>query len=505
MEINLLINDNISHDLKADNNLLIRDLKLSVLFDVISGGDSELYKICSQVLLNPSTKDTEILKRQAVLRDGIAHTEQFQSIYRSALGAAQKVKEYEDAVKHQYNYVIPVPKKILTQVETAFTILEYLGEIKNSVNQIKNPESERLSSFCHWFTGKYTKDYIDEVRNILQSLTVLKKTDAITIGAHIGKGLKLTDMTLHRILINEALPQEKKGLLLFGHKSENVDEIKIDNITIENEVREMIDVGLTWVLKAVSDFNYSVKYLLEQLKFQFGFYCGGLNLHKYLSERKISICFPEFTDTCNCLSVSTLSDLFLVIKEGLAVTNSLSYRDKSNWIITGVNQGGKTTFLRSIGIAQFLAQSGYFVAAEQYKCNLYQGIFTHFPEEEDTAIKHGLLEQELLKLSDIITCITPGSLLLLNETFATTTDYDAAYLAEELLAGIRGSNITCLYVTHNYEFSYRLYRDNRTEDVFLRADRADDGTRSFRLIEGEPRKTGHALDLYREVMGSEVC
>jgi DNA mismatch repair ATPase MutS len=200
-----------------------------------------------------------------------------------------------------------------------------------------------------------------------------------------------------------------------------------------------------------------------------------------------------------------LSDLFLVIKDGLAVTNSLSYRDKSNWIITGVNQGGKTTFLRSIGIAQFLAQSGYFVAAEQYKCNLYQGIFTHFPEEEDTAIKLGLLEQELLKLSDIITCITPGSLLLLNETFATTTDYDAAYLAEELLAGIRDSNITCLYVTHNYEFSYRLYRENRTEDVFLRADRADDGTRSFRLIEGEPRKTGHALDLYREVMGSEVC
>lgn len=500
MEINLITTDNTSNNTKADNSLLIRDLKLSALLDVITGGDKELYKICSQVLLDPSTKITEILKRQTVLQDGISHAEQFQSVYRSALQAAQKIKDYEDAAKHQYNYVIPVPKKILTQVETALTALEYLEVIRSSITQINNPESETLSSFCLAFTEQYTDNYISEVRYLLQSLTVLKKTDAISIGAHIGKGMKMTDMTLHNICPKEALSQEKKGLFSFAYKTQNAYEIKIDNITIENEVREMIDVGLTWVLKAVSNFNYSVKHLLEQLKFQFGFYCGGLNLYRYLWEQKISICFPKFTDTCNRLAISALSDLFLVIKDGSAVTNSFSYKDKSNWIITGVNQGGKTTFLRSIGTAQLLAQGGYFVAAKQYVCNVYQKVFTHFPEEEDAAAKHGLLEQELLKLSDIITDITPGSLLLLNETFATTTDYDAAYLAEELLNGIKESNITCLYVTHNYEFSYRLYRKNRPEDVFLRADRADDGTRSFCLREGEPIKTGHALDLYREVM-----
>ncbi len=500
MEIELITTGNTYQRPRTDSKTLLRDLKLDPLLAVMAEEDTELLRICRQMLLQPSTRKKEIMKRQTVLQDGITHTELFHTIYQSALEALKRIKAFDVNASQKYNYVIPVPQKILSQAEIAFTALEYLEKIRGSIRKEDNFTSEAFSSFCGEFTAYYTESFIREVRTLLHSLTVLKKTDAISIGIHLGKGLKMTDLTLHRFLSDESPAEEKKRVLPFIHKAEGSYEIKIENTTIENKVREMVDASLTWILKTISDFNHSAIHLLEQLKFQFGFYCGGINLYKYLSERKINICFPEFADTQKVLMTSGLSDLFLVIKDNSATTNSISYKDKHNWIITGVNQGGKTTFLRSIGTAQLLAQSGYFAAAGQYVCNIYQSIFTHFPEDEDTSLKHGLLEQELLKMQDIIEGIVPDSLLLLNETFSTTTDYDGAYLAKELLQGIGESGITCFYVTHNYEFSHSLYLEGRAENVFLRADREADGRRSFRLSEGGPVKTGYALDLYTEVM-----
>lgn len=500
MEIELMTIDNACQKPKTDSKTLLRDLKLDLLLDVIADGDAELLRICRQVLLKPATQKEEILKRQAVLKDGISHAELFHTIYHQAAQALKKIQEYGAITKSKYNYVISVPKKILTQVEIALIAVEYLEIICTCIRREENFSSEAFSLFCREFTSYYTDSYITEIRTLLHSLTVLKTTDAVSVGMHLGKGLKMTDMKLHGILCNTNPSEEKKRLLPFLHKTEGVYEIKIENTTIENEVREIIDASLTLILKAVTDFNHSVIRLLDQLKFQLGFYCGGLNLYRYLSDRSIKVCFPEFADTHKVLTVSELADLFLAVSGSSVITNSISYKDKHNWIITGVNQGGKTTFLRSIGTAQLLAQSGYPVAAEQYVCNIYHGIFTHFPDDEDAGLKHGLLEQELLKLNHIILQIVPESLLLLNETFATTTDYDAAYLAKELLKGTLERGITCFYVTHNYEFSRELFRENSPENIFLRADREGDGRRTFSLREGEPLKTGYALDLYRAVM-----
>lgn len=502
MEINLIDMNTPDQKPKTDEKLLIRDLKLSVLLDIMAKGDPELLRICTRIILQPSSEKEEIQKRQSVLKDGMNHPEMFHTIYRCAVQALDRMKAFEDTAKQKYSYIVSVPKKILTQAEITSAALDHLKTICACIRQAQNISSTPLSVFFREFTNYYNDGFLEEIKNLLQTLTILKKTDAVTMGGHLGKGLKMTDMTLHRISAEDASPEERKGFLPLIRKLAHVYEIKIENTTIENEVREIIDGSLTRILKAISNFNYSAKSLLEQLKFQFGFYCGGLNLYRCLSDRKIEVCFPEFIHTHKVLNVSGLSDLFLVIKEGAVVTNSIFAEGKSNWVITGVNQGGKTTFLRSLGTAQLLAQCGYFTPAGQYTCNIYQGIFTHFPEEEDTTLNHGLLEQELLKLNDIITKASQGSMLLLNETFATTTEYDAAYLAGELFEGFSESNITTFYVTHNYEFSHALYWKNKPENIFLRAERESDGTRIFRLQEGEPRKTGYAIDLYNAIINT---
>ena len=102
-------------------------------------------------------------------------------------------------------------------------------------------------------------------------------------------------------------------------------------------------------------------------------------------------------------------------------------------MITGANQGGKSTFLRSLGLAQMMMQGGMFVAAANFNANVCHGVFTHFKREEDRTMKSGKFDEELRRMSDIAARITPGCLLLCNESFASTNEREGS----EIRAGSR--------------------------------------------------------------------
>lgn len=81
-------------------------------------------------------------------------------------------------------------------------------------------------------------------------------------------------------------------------------------------------------------------------------------------------------------------------------------------MVTGANQGGKSTFLRSVGIAALMMQCGMFVPARSFVATVYRGVFTHYRRAEDTTMTSGKLDEELGRMSAIVDVIHPGSLLL---------------------------------------------------------------------------------------------
>jgi len=239
------------------------------------------------------------------------------------------------------------------------------------------------------------------------------------------------------------------------------------------------------------------------LRTELAFYVGCLNLHDKLAAKGEPVCFPTPAKAGERKHrFSGLYDVCLSLHmEGRLVGNAADADYKSLTIVTGANQGGKSSFLRSIGLAQMMMQCGIFVGAESFQAELCPALFSHYRREEDATMKSGKLDEELARMSGIVDHITPNSILLLNESFAATNEREGSEIATQIVRALLEKRVKIFFVTHLYEFARGFYDKNDEATLFLRAERKDDGTRTFRLLEGEPLETSYGEDLYRQIFG----
>jgi DNA mismatch repair ATPase MutS len=172
-------------------------------------------------------------------------------------------------------------------------------------------------------------------------------------------------------------------------------------------------------------------------------------------------------------------------------------------MITGANQGGKSTFLRSVGLAQLMMQSGMFVGAQSLRASIGAGLATHYRREEDETMESGKLDEELRRMSEIADQIVPGALILCNESFASTNEREGSEIARQVVRAMLDKQIRVLFVTHMYDLAHSFHAQQRGSALFLRAEREPDGRRTFQLREGEPLPTSYGEDSYRRIFGHD--
>ena len=114
-------------------------------------------------------------------------------------------------------------------------------------------------------------------------------------------------------------------------------------------------------------------------------------------------------------------------------------------------------------------------------------------------MRKGKFEEELGRMSEIVDRIAPGAWLLCNEGFASTDEREGSEIAMQVTKALAEAGVRIFHVTHLFEFARAIRESDWKAVLFLRADRAPDGSRTFRLIEGEPLETGFAADLFRQV------
>lgn len=191
---------------------------------------------------------------------------------------------------------------------------------------------------------------------------------------------------------------------------------------------------------------------------EFRFYLAYLDYIGPLRAAGLRFCYPEIraaTETSTAGLDTSATDTFdLALAHKLAerrtrtVTNDLRMEGSERVVVvTGPNQGGKTTFARTFGQLHHLAAVGCPVPGSSARLSLPDRIFTHFEREEDIARMTGKLEDDLIRVGEIVRAATGRSVIILNETFASTTTSDARFLGTKLLTAITRLGALCVYVT----------------------------------------------------------
>ena len=175
--------------------------------------------------------------------------------------------------------------------------------------------------------------------------------------------------------------------------------------------------------------------------------------------RKHGFCFsyPDMS-TERHLEIAEGYDLALAVKcvesgTDLVPNDCLLGGGERLMVLTGPNQGGKTTYARALGQILFLAALGCPVPARKARVFFCDAIFTHFSVEEDIEAQSGRLQEELLRVRAILERATERSLIILNELFSTTTTRDAHAMGKRILDHFAALDCFCLYVTHIHELA----------------------------------------------------
>ena len=478
--------------LPANHEALIQDLNLATLFGAMGGDNEYLRDVAKHVLLKGLSNDLETVQfRQAVLQDCMRNSAAVRQFFDLAVEANERKQKKWFGVLGKY------PMGILSgAVDLLQSLMELLGKLRLLAREHSRKfQSEGFTTFFKMIETELPDEYFDRIKAYLRDL---RFSEGILVSATIGENARSSQQTLRRAT------KAKTGFLtrVFKDNSQSFTFKITDKDGVGGKaISALRDRGVNPVSNALAQSAEHIVTFFSMLSAELGFYLGAVALHERLTKQGIPVCFPTPAPAGSERHTCTgLRDISLALTSGAQVTgNDLQGDGKTLCIITGANQGGKSTFLRAIGLAQLMMQSGMFVTSEAFTASLCRNVFTHFTREEDVTMKSGKFDEELRRMSTIIDSFTPDSMILFNESFAATNEREGSEIAGQIVCSLLETNVKVFFVTHLYEFANAFNQESIPKSIFLRAERQADGKRTFKLLPGEPLQTSFGEDLYREI------
>jgi DNA mismatch repair ATPase MutS len=473
---------------------LTQDLGLGILFNAMAAGDKFLFEVAVLALLSSLTDVDTIAYRQRILADCLRNEAIVRDIYRIAKEAIDQER------KGYWSYFGRHPSGI---VHRAVDVLQMFVAVLKQLRGVADEHAAKFASdgFARFFDmlkAELSDEYFAEVNRHLRHLQF---RGGVLISAELGKGNKGKNYVLRK-------PHRSKPWL--ARLLEKAPPSYSFQLHPRDEhgaraLSALSDRGLNLVGNALARSTDHILSFFQMLRTELAFYIGCLNLHAQLRELDEPTCLPVPAGAGERkLSFARLYDVCLALSAGKKVVgNDLNADRKSLCIVTGANTGGKSTFLRSVGLAQLMLQAGMFVGAGAFSAEIGAGLFTHYRREEDATMESGKWDEELSRMSEIVDNIGANSIVLFNESFASTNEREGSEIAGQIVRALLDRQVKVFFVTHLYQFASGFFEKRSKDTVFLRAERRPDGTRPFKLVEAAPLQTSYGEDLYQAIFAGD--
>lgn len=482
---------------------LISDLRLDQLAKYMGKKDPFIESVMLRVMMIPLQSRELIYYRHEVIKDCMEHRKEFDELYEICKRCIDRTNQF---IKENYSRKqVTTSRSLLSEISTYQTMIEDMIEVQGVLDEMQMT-SKGLKDFKEQMIKEHGMYPTHEIQQLKEDMMALEGGSANQLYLHLelGLGFKLKNAYIEDIVMDSS----KNGVSGFFKKSaQSIGQslfkskyLDLNDVSIREQSEELRIAVFEQIHKIYMDQIRKTMPFFEQLRLEVAFYLGVDNYYHSYRLKSLPLCFPNvLVGEEKEMRFKRLYEPLLGFQSnGEVVTNDSERRKTKVTVISGANQGGKSTYLKSIGIAQIFMQCGMMVNAELFESNCYTEIFSHFSRHEDKNMKYSRFEEELMRLNQMFDHFTRDSMVLMNESFASTTEQEGSKMASDLTHVFYDVGITMFFVSHLYQYATELYTQNLPDVYFLNAERKSDGTRTFKMIEQAPNHTSYGMDLFDE-------
>jgi DNA mismatch repair ATPase MutS len=443
-----------------------------------------------QKLFSRLPRDPEVISyRQDVLEDLIANPELIERLA-SLLPVIDSLARYsypaqqEVSALHEVTWRVGELQNILVSVEGLGSIFQSVGNNLHSQGlHILREEIRKIQD---------SPTYQSLVKELPELLSKLRGCASITIGVNLDASLHPVQATLLEV---SDKPFTDQSLLnrLFGIKNDREGIAPLHSVpqrVVEGQYAFPINSELGWAVEPMmvplfadlaKVLERTTQPIAKQLK-QYAdiqsllyinlrqgliFYLGAIRFIQRLQKLGLPMCRPQIAlpedrlckvkESYNVNLVLDTSRKSVEPGQAIITRNDIVMdQDGQILILTGPNQGGKTTYMQGTGIVQVLAQVGCYVPGTEARISPIDHLLTHFQLEEKPEKDTGRLGEEAIRLGKIFERVTRLSLVLLNESLSSTSFNESLYLAQDIVRILRRVGARAIYSTHLHELANQV-------------------------------------------------
>ncbi len=446
------------------------DLGFEIIGEQYFSDRPKLYKSFCEILSDPLNDEKKIVDRQRIFLDFCQHPYVIDKIETYCSDAEPHcIKPFAKSFRS-------VNERLQYYLSNTLQLIDLYEKFPETFREI----SDRFPSFCK--RNNESCASVKSVKNELEKLSVLYTDSSFSLNIGFNSGFQLRRATLNDIRTNRIQ-------VVYNGKKRHAELVPFTDDyfflgnagAVYSVACALKDSMLLNLCKNISSINCAIKNFFQGVLREANFYRTALILMGFLKRKNIPCCIPEITDMSHGITAEELYDPGLaLLTDKKTEANDVCMERGKILLVSGHNCGGKTTFLKSVGFAQILAQSGLFVPAKKYVSPVYQGIVTHFPTGEDEAQSYGKLAEELTRFKKDFHILKGGGLALLNESFSTTTTKEGSEIGIDLLRAVRASGSHAIFVTHLMDLLEK--RDLIGDTLSLTTVESH----PYRIVEGEP-------------------